>query len=126
MADLILTKTRFRDGLWEGVLRGHLSETAPELSAHWLGGNAPVAVQTGPDGQGNWLIRVTVPRDAICDGLQSFLIRDAGGGELHRFDLLIGDALEGDLRAEVSALRTEVDLLSAALRTVSRKIDQGD
>ncbi len=124
--NLVLSKTRFRDGLWEGVLSGHTGDDAPNLTAAWAGRNLTIEVQTGPDGRGNWLVRVTVPREAIGDGLQSFCIRDSEGVELHRFELLAGDALEGDLRAEVSALRAEVDMLAAAFRSMSRKIDRTD
>ena len=58
-----------------------------------------------------------MPQEAICDGVQTFAIREAASDEvLGSFTLIAGEALGDDLRAEVSLLRAELDMLKRAFR----------
>lgn len=58
-----------------------------------------------------------MPKEAICDGVQSFAIREAASDAmLGSFTLIAGEALDHDLRAEVSLLRAELDMLKRAFR----------
>ena len=66
---------------------------------------------------GHWVVRVPVPLETLSDGIQTFLIRDKRDGDvLESFSVLAGEALGDDLRAEVSLLREELDMLKRAFR----------
>ncbi|MEM9552610.1 MAG: hypothetical protein AAGA05_15630 [Pseudomonadota bacterium] len=118
MSKLKVEKLRLRNGVWEGVVTGASGTgAAPAIR---------VTLQDQPlDGvelieyadEGHWLLTVPVPDHAICDGVQTFLIRDAGTDQtLSHFSLIAGDALDDDLRAEVELLRAELDMLKRAFR----------
>ncbi|HKL65823.1 MAG TPA: hypothetical protein VJ886_06915 [Roseovarius sp.] len=118
MSDLTLTKTRLFEGVWEGVLAGAESGTAPpEIEVtHQQEPLAGIEVTARPD-SGDFVLRVPVPADRIADGVQTFVIRDrASGTVLGSFALVAGDALAYDLRAEIALLREELDLLKRAFR----------
>jgi len=118
MSDWTLTKTRLFEGVWEGVLVGGAPGAAPpEIEVtHQQEPLAGVEVTARPDCDGFGL-RVPVPADRIADGVQTFVIRDsASGSVLDSFALVAGDALACDLRAEISLLREELDLLKRAFR----------
>ena len=111
-----LTKTRMIAGIWEGILSSEASE-APELIVTHL--DVPVdGVTVTPNDTGDgWLVRVPVPANRLSDGVQTFVIRDAGTDEtLNSFALLAGDALSEDIRAEMGLLREELDMLKRAFR----------
>ncbi|KZY29712.1 hypothetical protein A3731_26090, partial [Roseovarius sp. HI0049] len=64
-----------------------------------------------------WVLRVPIPAEVIADGVQTFLIRDRATGEkIGDFALMSGDALSYDIRAEVTLLREELDMLKRAFR----------
>ena len=90
MAEITLTKTRIRAGIWEGVLAG--SPEAPALEVlHLERPVAGVTVAAVPDRPGDWLVRVPVPAEVLSEGVQTFLIRDAGTGEtLSHFTIITG------------------------------------
>ena len=53
----------------------------------------------------------------IADGVQTFLIRDHATGEtLESFAVIAGEALSHDIRAEMTLLREELDMLKRAFR----------
>ncbi|MFU8779270.1 MAG: hypothetical protein ACNA7M_16650 [Roseovarius sp.] len=113
-----LTKTRLFEGVWEGVLtRAGDTEAVPEIEVtHQQEPVAGVAVTAKPE-ENLWVVRVPVPVEKIADGVQTFVIRDRRSGEvLDSFALLAGDVLSYDIRAEMSLLREELDLLKRAFR----------
>ena len=116
MSDITLTKTRIRAGIWEGMLSG--SHSAPALEVLFLERPIPgVTVAPVPERVGDWLVKVPVPLDALSEGVQTFLIRDAETGEkLQHFTIITGVAMEDDLRAEIDLLRAELDMLKRAFR----------
>ena len=116
MTDALLTKTRIRAGIWEGVLTGQTKP--PEVEVVLLEAALPgVTVTAIPDLPGTWAIRVPIPADVLNDGVQTFLIRDrATGDTLTHFSIITGVAMEDDLRAEVDLLRAELDMLKRAFR----------
>lgn len=116
MADLVLTKTRIRAGVWEGIATG--TDTAPALEVLHLERPLPgVEVAAVPDRPGNWAVRVPVPAALLSDGVQTFLIREAATGRtLDHFTIVTGVALEDDIRAEMDLLRAELDMLKRAFR----------
>jgi hypothetical protein len=104
---------RLAGGVWEGVLQG--GGEAPRVAATHEGRAVP-GVTVAAEG-GAWLVRVPVPPEAVADGVHTVVVLDAGTGEaVATFALLAGEALAGDLRAEIDLLRAELDLLKRAFR----------
>ena len=116
MIETRLTKTRIRGGLWEGVLSG--SEAKPALEVILLERAIPgVTVEAVPERAGEWAVRVPIPADVLSEGVQTFLIREAGRDKtLAHFTIITGVAMEDDMRAEVDLLRQELDMLKRAFR----------
>lgn len=104
-----LTKTRIREGVWQGILTGG----AVELEVTLLG--EAVAGVTVTPCEGGHEVRVPIPAAVLNDGVQTFLIRH-GGETLAHFTIVTGVALEDDLRAEIDLLRAELDMLKRAFR----------
>lgn len=118
MSAYTLTKTRFLEGVWEGLLvaTGHGAPT-PEITVTLhdrpIGGITVTETTTA----GRWAVEVPVPVQAVGDGVQTFLITDARADEvLDSFTLIAGEALADDIRAEVDLLRAELDMLKRAFR----------
>ena len=118
MEELTLTKTRLFEGVWEGVLtRDGDGNYQPRIEVTHLQKPVPgVEVIEKPD-EGLWVVRVPIPVEMISDGVQTFLIRDTRTDEtLDSFALMSGDALSYDIRAEMTLLREELDMLKRAFR----------
>lgn len=119
MSTYTLTKTRFREGLWEGLLiaAGDAAPVTPEISATWRDRSVPGVTVAETPSPGRWVVEVPVPKEAIGDGVQTFLIADARTDEvLESFTLIAGEALGDDIRAEMELLRAELDMLKRAFR----------
>lgn len=116
MIEKRLTKTRIRAGVWEGVLSG--AEGPPRLEVLLLEQPLPgVVVEPVPGRAGEWAVRVPIPAQVLSEGVQTFLIREAGSDErLAHFTIITGVAMEDDMRAEVDLLRQELDMLKRAFR----------
>lgn len=118
MTDLTLTKTRMRNGRWEGRITG-AGPGAQRPDIRVTHQDAPVEgveLEQG-DEPGAWDISIPVPDHAIADGVQTFLIIDAATEtKLGDFALIAGEAVADDLRAEVELLRAELDMLKRAFR----------
>lgn len=116
MAELVLTKTRIRAGVWEGVLTG--AKTPPDIivthNAKEIDG--PV-LRDDPDNDGQFRLSVPIPVELLSDGVQTFLIADkATGDRLAAFSVVTGQPLDEDFRAEMELLRAELDMLKRAFR----------
>ncbi len=116
MGEHVLTKTRIRAGIWEGILTGVAGE--PKLEVLLLEQHIPgVSVAPATDKPGAWAVSVPIPAAALSEGVQTFLIREAGSFEtLAHFTIVTGVAMEDDLRAEIDLLRAELDMLKRAFR----------
>lgn len=120
MSDLTLTKTRLRAGVWEGHLAqtGDFKGDTPRIEAFHL--ETPIEhvdVKPVPDAPGHWMVKVPIPPQILSDGVQTVTIAETGTGEtLSSFSLIAGEPLDEDLRAEVSLLRAELDMLKRAFR----------
>ena len=113
-----LTKTRFRDGLWEGLLIA-TGETRgdPEIAVTLHGAPVRGVAVAATAEPGRWVLEVPVPVEAVGDGVQTFLILDMRRDTvLTSFSLLGGEALSEDMRAEMALLRAELDMLKRAFR----------
>ncbi|MEI2808444.1 hypothetical protein [Albidovulum sp.] len=111
-------------------------EVARISAGRWLaevvtspGGEAPAievwhqetrldGVETGPAAAaGRWTVSVAIPAALLSDGVQTFVVREAGtGATLGHFSIVAGAPLEADLRAEIDLLRAELDMLKKAFR----------
>ncbi|WP_050528009.1 hypothetical protein [Pseudorhodobacter aquimaris] len=109
-----LIKTRFRAGIWEGVLTG--AGPAPKVKVLHMGLPIPSVTLTAM-AKGDWALRAPIPSDALCDGVQTFVIVDALSNEnLGHFNIISGDVPGDDIRAEVHLLRAEMDMLKRSFR----------
>jgi hypothetical protein len=109
-----LEQTRIAGGVWEGVLTG--AGAAPALEALHAG-RALDGVEVHPlaDQPGRFCVRVPIPSGALNEGVQTFLLQ-SGGVTLAQFTLIAGQPPDDDIRAELSLLRAELDLLKRAFQ----------
>lgn len=114
VSGLTLIEGRIAGGVWEGVLRG--AATAPGIEVLHAG-RAVEGVEVRPvtDGAGGFAVRVPIPAWALNEGVQTFLVQ-SGGATLAQFTLVAGQPVEADIRAELSLLRAELDLLKRAFQ----------
>ncbi|WP_298677270.1 hypothetical protein [uncultured Lentibacter sp.] len=119
MSEYVVTKRRLIEGRWYaavGRADGAALETAPALTVALEG--EPVAGVSLTAGEGGlWELVVPVPAEAVSDGLRTIVVQDSASlAVLAGLSLLAGEALDGDLRAEVELLRQELDMLKRAFR----------
>lgn len=114
MSALEVTETRFRNGVWEAIVKG--SGDRPDLQVRHQDRPVETYDLTQNDA-GAWVLRIPIPQDTIAEGVQTFLICDSSGEtRLADFTLIAGEAVADDLRAEVELLRAELDMLKRAFR----------
>lgn len=113
-----LTKTRFRDGIWEGLLAAADDGAGePEIGVTLHGASLRGVTVAPASEAGRWILEVPVPLDAVGDGVQTFLIIDMRSDTvLESFALMGGDAVAEDVRGEMALLRAELDMLKRAFR----------
>ncbi|WP_323040565.1 hypothetical protein [Gemmobacter sp.] len=118
MAEPVLTETRIRAGVWEGILRAEPGGPSPEVEVRHLDARIEGAMLASvPDRPGHWALRVPIPAQALSDGVQTFVIRStASDATLGHFTIVTGADRGDDLRAEVDLLRAELDMLKRAFR----------
>lgn len=109
-----IINTQIRAGVWEGELSGAATAT-PEIKVAHQGELLEDVACNFDTARAMWRIKAPIPARLINDGLQTFTISD-GDVIIAHFTLLAGDALEGDLRAEIELLRNELDILKSAFR----------
>lgn len=111
---MTLTQTRIAEGWWEGVLNG--AEGDPPVEAwHQDRRIDGVAVTKLAGKSGQHAVRVPIAASVLSEGVQTVLIK-VGDEVLARFTIVAGVPMEDDLRAEISLLRAELDLLKRAFR----------
>lgn len=121
MAELRLTKTAMRQGVWHGVLTPDTPEP-PAIAVRHEGREVPDIGLERDAEAGHWLLSIPIPPEAIADGVQTLLILDAGTqAKLGQVTLIAGEALADDIRAEVDLLRAELDMLKGAFRRHCRE-----
>lgn len=120
MAGMSLTRMRLAEGVWEGLLDLRGDAPPPLRIRHQdtlVGEAETTATTSGKQGITRWLVRFRLPVDRLSDGVQTFVIENAETGDALAHETLIaGNPLEDDLRAEVSLLRAELDMLKRAFR----------
>lgn len=115
MSEPVLSRTRIRAGIWEGVLSGAEGVT---VEAQFQGAVLPGLVQIAiPDRPGEQAVHLPIPAEILSEGVQTILLRDSGSGRtLAHFTIVTGVPLEQDIRAEIDLLRAELDMLKRAFR----------
>ncbi len=122
MAGTKLVSLGVREGVWEGRLTAP-GETPPEVEVTHLGAALP-EVSVRSEAAGVWILRVPVPPESLGDGVQTYLVTDvATGTRLGSFAIAVGEALDGDLAAELELIRAELDMLKKAFRRLSARLD---
>lgn len=115
MSTLVLTKTKLKQGVWEGLLTGADKDALPKLDVTHEGKAVQDVTVTAVDT--GHAVRVPIPQDAISDGVQTMLIADADtGARIGTITFMAGEVLADDLRVEVELLRAELDMLKRAFR----------
>lgn len=115
-----------KGGVWVGTLR---ADARPARVALTLHGRTVGAADLSEDGPGLWRVRAPLPAETLADGAQTYmLIADDGDGlegprpgaqRLANLPIVAGEALDGDLRAEIDLLRAELDLLKREFRRLA-------
>ena len=120
MSDKIeLTKLRLIEGIWHGSLKHHGRDGTwqPNIEVTHLGFLVDGVEVEEDRVQECWHVRVPIPASRIADGVQTFVIKDRHEAMmLGSFSIIAGDALAEDIRAELSLLRAELDMLKKAFR----------
>ncbi len=115
--ELIVTKTRLFEGVWEGTVSGAPAGQRPSIAVTHLDNPVDGADLSEGDASGTWVLRIAIPPALLSDGMHTLLIRNADtGATLNSCAILAGEALADDIRAEVTLLREELDLLKRAFR----------
>ena len=115
MTDLSISKTRLHEGVWEGVVVGEEANVA-RLRVHHEGAEVPdVTITARPEG--DWALRIPIPKEAIADGVHTLLVSEIDTDTVHEtITLMAGEVFSEDLRAEIGLLRAELDMLKRAFR----------
>lgn len=117
MTSLALTKTKMRQGIWEGLLTGVPKGGLPKLDVVHAGRQVPDVTVSILDDFSGFAVRIPIPADAIADGMQTILVCDADSDEqLATITLMAGEVFGDDMRAEIDVLRAELDMLKRAFR----------
>jgi hypothetical protein len=119
MGQFTLTRRDISNGVYRGILTAKgRNHAGPDLELRLLDTSlGALTISPSEDAARSWDVCVKIPAEAICEGVRSFLIRDVNTGEtLDSFAVIAGMALDGDLRAEITLLRAELDLLKQAFR----------
>jgi hypothetical protein len=119
MSDLTVTKIRFRNGTWEGVIQNAGDAgVPPDIQVLFQDKPLEGIALTEGSASGEWNLDITIPPHAIADGVQTFVIAEGGscGQKLDSFTLIAGEAAVDDMRAEIELLRAELDMLKRAFR----------
>lgn len=107
----MLEVSRLRAGKWEGIWSGsHKPDFAVLYQSTALDG-----IEVTEQESNKWLVSVAVPPQILSDGVQTLLLQE-GGLTVGNFCIVSGAPLEADLRAEISLLRDELELLKRAFR----------
>lgn len=117
MSSLQLSKTKMREGVWQGIITGMDEEDPPRIKVTHENATIEDIVLTHNQSADHWTLSVPIPPQAIADGVQTLIIQDADANtKLGHITLIAGEALADDLRAEIDLLRAELDMLKSAFR----------
>ena len=116
MSSLQLTKTKMKQGVWQGIITG-MGEEEPRVEVTHETAIVPGIILTHNQSADHWTLSVPIPPEAIADGVQTLIIKDADtDSKIGHITLLAGEVLSDDIRAEMDLLRAELDMLKRAFR----------
>ncbi len=116
MSTLKLSKTRMRQGVWQGIVT-QTGTGVPQIEVSHQNHILADVTLTRDEAAGHWVLTIPIPPDAIADGVQTLIIRDKiADAKIGHVTLLAGDDLDDDIRAEMDLLRAELDMLKRAFR----------
>jgi len=107
--------TEIKAGVWRGDLVD-AGDIAPQLRITHLGDPLEGVVCEHDTVNDVWRVTAPIPPALISDGVQTFVVSDATDATLGRFTIVCGEPLADDLRAEISLLRAELDILKRSFR----------
>lgn len=111
-----IINTQIGAGVWEGELSGTATES-PDIKVAHQGAFLDDVTCSFDTTRAIWQIKAPIPAHLINDGSQTFTVSDNDNDKMiAHFTLLAGDPLQGDLRAEIDLLRSELDILKSAFR----------
>lgn len=116
MTALTLTKTKLKQGVWQGIITG-MGEEPPQIEVTHENTVVSDIVLTHNESADHWTLSVHVPLAAISDGAQTLIIRDKQADEkIGHITLQADDLADQGLRAEMDLMRAELDMLKRAFR----------
>lgn len=120
------TSAGLRGGIWQGLLH---QPSAPGRVMLVQNGMMVATADVSPADEGAFHISVRLPADLLADGVQTFLLLTddgkndeaphPGAVRLAQMPVVAGDALDGDLRAEIELMRAELDLVKREVRRLA-------
>ena len=114
MSEEKLVKVAFQGGRYEGEL--HAPQDTGIEAVHEGRVIAAARLVHGDEGTGTRL-SIEFPAEILSDGVQVVSLRSTvTGAILDRVTFLAGDVLEDDVRAEITLLRDELEMLKRAFR----------
>ena len=119
MGSLRLIENAVRAGVWHGVISADAAgQATPVIEVSHLGKVLPgISIGAVDGAAGRWVVSQPIPAEVLCDGVLTFLVREAGReAALGHFTILTGAAIAEDMVAEIDLLRAELDLLKRAFR----------
>ena len=103
----------FENGIWQAEI---VSVDQPDVVVSYRGQELNTVTVEEVD-TNLWEISVPIPKEAIGEGVHSFIVTERDNPEtLISFTLMGGTPVAHDLRAELSLIRGELDLLKRAFR----------
>ncbi|MFT6674918.1 MAG: hypothetical protein ACJAVM_001104 [Sulfitobacter sp.] len=113
---LQLTKTKFQQGVWQGIITGAGTDT-PMIEVTHQGKPVQEVTLAFDEKAAHWMLSIPIPKEMIAEGVQTLIIHDkARNQKLDHLTLVAGEVLGDDILAEMDVLRAELDLLKSAFR----------
>lgn len=116
MGDVKVAVSRIRAGRWEADITTE-GDGSPNLDVLHLEKPLKDVTVSEAGENGTWRVSVPIPSELLCDGIQTFVVRNRlNGARVTHFTIVTGVPLEDDIRAELDLLRAELDMLKKAFR----------
>lgn len=111
-----LKRVRLAGGRYEGLLTS--ADGAAGVEAVFEGRViAAASVNADPGRKSGWRVAIDLPPEVIGDGVRVIALRSVATGEvLDRITLMSGAPLDEDIRAELTLMRAELEMLKRAFR----------
>ncbi|SMO79437.1 hypothetical protein [Paracoccus laeviglucosivorans] len=115
-----------KSGIWQGTLR---RSTPPGRLILVHMGTRVTDARATAQADGSWRIAVAIPTEKLSDGVQTFILLEDNGKDneppqvgalrLSSLNIVAGEPLDEDMRAEIDLIRSELDLLKKELRRLA-------